>query len=322
MGKKKADKKAKTEAPKTEAKVEESAQPKVGFIGVGLMGHGMAKNILEKGYPLTILGHKNRKPVTDLVKRGAVEAKSPKALAEACDVVFLCVTGTPQVEDLVQRADGLKAGAHKGLIIVDCSTSIPQSTLALAAELKPLGVRFIDVPLGRTPRDAEAGKLNAMVGCDKKTLKEIRPILEAWAENIIHVGGVGDGHKIKLINNFVAMGYASLYAEALTTAAKSGLKLESLASVLSAGPLACGIMENIIKKGVLGGDPEAHMFTLKNCLKDISYYAQFAAATPSSAVVGNAVQQAYVIANSRGHGREYMPQLCHAVAKLNDTKLG
>ena len=295
--------------------------PNVGFIGVGLMGHGMAKNIVEAGYPLTILAHKNRKPVTDLLKRGASEAKSPRAMAEACDVIFLCVTGTPQVEELVRRADGLKAGARKGQIIVDCSTSIPDSTLALAAELKPLGVRFIDVPLGRTPRDAEAGKLNAMVGCDKKTLKEIRPILETWAENVIHVGGVGDGHKIKLINNFVAMGYASLYAEALTTAAKSGLKLDSLASVLSAGPLHCGIMDNIIKKGVLGGDPEAHMFTLKNCLKDISYYAQFASATPSSAVVGNAVQQAFVIANSRGHGGEYMPQLCHATAKMNDTKL-
>lgn len=316
MGKQKTAKKAKA------SNGNGSALPRIGFIGVGLMGHGMAKNIVEKGYPLTIMGHKNRKPVTDLVKRGAKEAKSPQAMAEACDVIFLCVTGTPQVEDLVRRPDGLKAGARKGLIVVDCSTSIPQSTLALAAELKPLGVRFIDVPLGRTPRDAEAGKLNAMVGCDKKTLKEIRPILETWAENIIHVGGVGDGHKIKLINNFVAMGYASLYAEALTTAAKSGLDLNSLADVLSAGPLSCGIMENIIKKGVLGGDPKAHMFTLKNCLKDITYYAQFAAATPTSAVVGNAVQQAYVIANSRGHGDEYMPQLCDAVAKLNGAKLG
>ena len=296
-------------------------QPKVGFIGVGLMGHGMAKNIVEKGYPLTIMGHKNRKPVTDLIKRGAKEAKSAKAMAQACDVIFLCVTGTPQVEDLIRRPDGIKAGAHKGLIVVDCSTAIPDSTLALAAELKPLGVRLIDAPLGRTPADAEAGKLNAMVGSDAKTLKEIRPILETWAENIIHVGKVGDGHKIKLINNFVAMGYVSIYSEALTTAAKSGLKLESLVDVMSAGPLHCQMMENIIKRGVLGKNAKAHMFTLKNCMKDIGYYAQFAAAVPTSAVVANAVQQAYVMANSRGHGDKFMTQLPGATADMNRTKL-
>ena len=113
-----------------------SAQQKIGFIGVGLMGHGMAKNIVEKGYPLMVMAHKNKKPVKDLVKRGATEAKSPQQMAEACDVIFICVTSSLQVEDLIRRADGIKAGAHKGLIVVDCSTSDPNSTLALAAELK------------------------------------------------------------------------------------------------------------------------------------------------------------------------------------------
>ncbi len=143
-----------------------SDKRKVGFLGVGLMGHGMAKNIVEKGYPLMVMAHKNKKPVKDLVKRGAVEAKSPKAMAEACDVIFICVTASAQVEDLVRRADGIKAGAHKGLIVVDCSTSDPNSTLALAEELKPLGVRLIDAPLGRTPREAQEGRLNTFVGAD------------------------------------------------------------------------------------------------------------------------------------------------------------
>ena len=102
---------------------------KVGFIGVGLMGHGMAKNIVEKGYPLTIMGNKNRKPVEDLVKRGAKEAKSPATIARKADVIFLCVTSSQQVEDLIRRKDGILAGAHKGLIVVDCSTSDPNSGL-------------------------------------------------------------------------------------------------------------------------------------------------------------------------------------------------
>ena len=102
---------------------------RVGFIGVGLMGHGMAKNILEKGYPLSIIGHRNRKPVEDLVKRGAREAKSPAEMARNSDVIFLCVTSSVQVEDLVRRKDGLKAGAHKGLVIVDCSSLAEHANL-------------------------------------------------------------------------------------------------------------------------------------------------------------------------------------------------
>ena len=98
---------------------------RIGFIGVGLMGHGMARNILEKGHPLTVLGHRNRAPVEDLVKRGAAEAKSAAEIARRSDIVFLCVTGSTEVESLVRGPNGLAAGAHQGLVIVDCSTSGP-----------------------------------------------------------------------------------------------------------------------------------------------------------------------------------------------------
>src|SRR5579872_659655 len=121
-----------------------SATEKIGFIGVGFMGHGMAKNIREKGYALTVLGHRNRPPVDDLVARGASEAKTAAELARRCDIIFLCVTGSPQIEALVNGPDGIKQGAHAGLIIVDCSTADPVSTLKLAAELAPLGVHFAD----------------------------------------------------------------------------------------------------------------------------------------------------------------------------------
>ena len=299
-----------------------SDKQKVGFIGVGLMGHGMAKNIVEKGYPLTVMGHKNKKPVKDLVKRGAKEAKSPKQLAEGCDVIFICVTSSIQVEDLVRRADGIKAGARKGLIVVDCSTSDPNSTLTLAAELKPLGVRFIDAPLGRTPQEATAGRLNTFVGADKKTLKEIRPLLETWAENIIPVGKVGNGHTIKLINNFVAIASTAVYAEAVTTAAKAGLDIKTLTDVLTAGPLNCGLLQNIVVKGVVGGDAKAHQFSLRNARKDIGYYTDLADSIPVTSTVGNAVKQSYTIAVNQGHGDDYMPRLCHAIAELNGAKVG
>src|SRR5436190_24085656 len=124
---------------------------RIGFIGIGLMGHGMAKNLLEKGHPLIVLGHRNRAPVDDLVGRGAAEAQSPAEVARSSNIVFLCVTGSPEVEALVRGAEGLKTGASRGLIIVDCSTSDPNSTIALAAELKSIGVAFCDAPLGGTP---------------------------------------------------------------------------------------------------------------------------------------------------------------------------
>src|SRR5579859_510428 len=115
---------------------------KIGFIGVGLMGHGMAKNLAEKGFPTIVLGHKNRAPVDDLVKRGVKEAKDVAELVRASEIVFLCVTGTPQVEDLVYCKGGILESVVNGQIVVDTSTSQPGSTLRIAADLKAKGVRF------------------------------------------------------------------------------------------------------------------------------------------------------------------------------------
>ncbi len=293
-----------------------SSKQRVGFIGVGLMGHGMAKNIVEKGYPLSIIGHRNRKPVTDLVRRGAREAKSPAEMAKHSDVIFLCVTSSVQVEDLIRRKDGIKAGARKGLIIVDCSTADPNSTIALAEELAPLGVRLIDAPLGRSPKEAEEGLLNTFVGSDPKTLKEVRPIIETWAENIIHVGPVGAGHKMKLINNFVAMSYVAIYAEAFTAAKKTGVPLDKFREVISAGGLNSGMFQNVCK-WVVDGDPKAHEFTIANCNKDVRYYNQLADAEMLTTTVASAVKQSYTMAMAMGRGADNMPMLADAVANFN-----
>ena len=163
----------------------------IGFIGVGLMGHGMAKNIVEKGYALTVMGHRNRTPVEDLLKRGAKEAKSPKALAEASSIVFLCVTGSRQVEAVVRGPEGLAAGLKAGSIIVDCSTSDPTSTMALAAELASKGIILVDAPLSRTPKEAWEGMLDTMVGCTDEVFARLKPVLDTWAGRVIHIGGTG-----------------------------------------------------------------------------------------------------------------------------------
>ena len=122
-----------------------SNNPTIGFIGVGLMGHGMAKNIVTKGYPLVVMGHKNRAPVEHLVSLGAREARSARELTQACDIVHLCVTGSTQVEALLRGPDGVMASGKAGLIVIDCSPSNPVSTLALGEELKAKGMVLVDV---------------------------------------------------------------------------------------------------------------------------------------------------------------------------------
>ncbi|MFO1146919.1 MAG: NAD(P)-dependent oxidoreductase [Alsobacter sp.] len=293
---------------------------RIGFIGVGLMGHGMAKNIVEKGYALTVLGHRNRAPVEDLLKRGAREADSAKGVAEASDIVFICVTGSPQVEAIVRGAGGLKEGLRPGSLVVDCSTADPNSTLALAAELAPLGVTLVDAPLSRTPKEAWEGTLDTMVGASPEVFARIRPVLETWAGRVVHIGDTGDGHRMKLLNNFLAMGYAALYAEALTLAQKVGISPARFDSVIRGGRMDCGFYQTFMR-WTLEGDRDAHKFTLANAFKDMRYLESMADAAGLANPMGNAVKNSYALAVARGGPEDYVPMLATAVGALNGVDL-
>ena len=213
---------------------------RIGFIGLGAMGAGMADNLLRKGWPLTVCVHRSRTAAERLIAAGATEAVSPRDLAAACDIVILCVTGSREVEMLVKGPNGL-AAVGTPLLIIDCSTSNPSSTTALAAELAALGVTLIDAPLARTPKEAAEGKLDVMVGAEPEDFKAREPVLTAFCENIFHVGPPGHGHVLKLVNNMMAMSFAASIAEAFAVAAKSGLDLNRLYDVISAGGVNCGI---------------------------------------------------------------------------------
>ena len=221
------------------------AQDQIGFIGLGLMGHGIAKNIVEKGFALTFLGRSDRAKAEDMLDRGAAEANTPAAVAAAASVVFLCVTGSRQVEEIVRGPGGLKEGLKPGSVVVDCSTSDPTSTAALAAELQPLGVDFADAPLSRTPKEAWEGTLDTMVGATDAVFQRIKPVLETWAGRIVHIGGPGDGHRMKLLNNFVSLGYAALYAEALALADKVGISPARFDSVIRNGRMDCPLLPDL-----------------------------------------------------------------------------
>ncbi|MDQ0471119.1 3-hydroxyisobutyrate dehydrogenase-like beta-hydroxyacid dehydrogenase [Labrys wisconsinensis] len=292
---------------------------RIGFVGVGLMGHGMAGNIVDKGFPLTVVGHRNREPVEDLLARGAAEAHSGRELAERSDIVVLCVTGSPQVEAVINGPEGL-AAAGKPLLICDSSTSDPSVTIRLAAELAPKGITLIDTPLGRTPKDAAAGTLDVMVGGAPEVVARARPVLEAFAGRVIPTGPVGSGHTMKLLNNFLSMGYAALYAEALTLGVKAGLTPKTFDSVIRGGRMDCGFYQTFFQ-WVLERDPNAHKFTLSNALKDMTYLAGFANATSTANPMGAAVRNSYALAAGAGRAQDYVPMLSDVVAELNGVSL-
>jgi len=297
-------------------------KPRIGFVGIGLMGHGIAKNLVAKGFPLAVRAHRNRKPLEDLVAAGAKEVKTNADAARDADIVFLCVTGAPQVEEIVNGKDGIASVARKGLIVVDTSTSEPATTAKMREELALSGVRFVDAPLARTPVEAEQGRLNIMVGADDATFAELKPVLAAFCENIIHAGPAGHGIVLKLINNFIAQAIATATAEALAAAAKAGLSIRKLHELISAGAVNSGIFQMMVGKMLEGnGDLTGLKFTLVNAMKDMRYYTHFAESLPVSAIIGEAVHQSLVNANLMGFGDKYVASLIEAQEKLNGIRI-
>jgi 3-hydroxyisobutyrate dehydrogenase-like beta-hydroxyacid dehydrogenase len=292
------------------------AKPRIGFIGLGLMGHGMAKNLVTKGFPLTVRVHRNRQPLADLLAAGAREVATNADVARQSDIVFLCVTGAPQVEEVVFGPDGIASAARKGLIVVDTSTSEPATTTKTREALAAHGVRFVDAPLARTPVEAEQGRLNTMVGADDATFAELKPVLAAFCENVFHVGPPGHGHMVKLINNFVAQAICTATAEACAAAAKSGVSIRKLHEVISAGAVNSGLFQMMVGRMLDGGDLTGLKFTLANAMKDLRYYTHFAESLPVPAIVGEAVHQSLVTANLLGFGDKFVPSLIEAQEKL------
>ncbi|HEX2113746.1 MAG TPA: NAD(P)-dependent oxidoreductase [Alphaproteobacteria bacterium] len=297
-----------------------TSSQRIGFVGLGLMGHGMAKNIVAKGFPLTVIGHRNRAPVDSLIKLGAREAKTAADLAATSDIVFICVTGSPQVEETIYKQGGIMDGASSGLIVVDSSTSEPGSTMKIAADLAKKGTTFVDAPLARTPKEAEEGKLNVMVGADAATFAKIEPVLKAFAENIFHVGALGAAHKLKLINNFMAMGQATVIAEAAAAAAKVGVDLDSLVKLISAGAVNSGIFQMMMPPA-LKGDLATFKFGLANARKDLSYYTHMTEEAGVPSVLGEAVHQTLVQAAALGLGDKFVPSLLEAQERINGIKI-
>jgi 3-hydroxyisobutyrate dehydrogenase-like beta-hydroxyacid dehydrogenase len=288
---------------------------RIGFVGIGLMGHGMAKNLLAKGFPLSLRVRRNRDTLTDLLAAGAKEVATNAQVAAASDVVILCVTGASDIEEVVAGKEGLLTQARKGMVIIDTATSEPSTTAKMRELCAAQGVHYVDAPLARTPKEAEEGKLNTMVGADAETFARLKPIFDAYCENVFHVGGPGAGHVIKLLNNFVAQTIAVASAEALAVAVKSGVDPKALHAVISAGGVNSGIWQMVAGRA-LEGDLGGMKFTLDNARKDLRYYTHMVETLPFATTLGEATHQALVQACMLGYGDKFVPSLIEVQEKL------
>lgn len=284
------------------------ALPKIGFIGLGLMGSAMVGRLQSKGYGLTVLGNVNRKGIEAAVALGAAEAATARDLAAGADIVMLCMGTSAQVEARMRGADGVIAGLAPGKVVVDFGTSLPGSTRALGAEVAAAGAAMLDAPLGRTPSHARDGLLNIMAAGDRATFDRIRPVLGDLGENVFHLGPLGAGHTIKLINNFYAMVTANTMAEAFAACDVAGVPRQSLYDVLAAGPNHSGMMD-FVKAYAIDGIPDKLAFSVRNALKDVTYYTEMMENFGKSSVMAGGAKSAVGRAVGDGHGDDLVPQM-------------
>jgi 3-hydroxyisobutyrate dehydrogenase-like beta-hydroxyacid dehydrogenase len=285
------------------------------------MGHGMAKNIMAKGgYPLAILGHRNREPVEDLIRRGATEAKDLASLSAASDVVITCLPSAVEMEAAYLGPSGLLSGARPGTIFIDATTNDPDVTRKVGAALADSGCALVDAALGRTPKEAEEGRASTYVGGNAESIAKVRPILESYADTIVVCGPLGAGATCKLLNNSISMGMLMMMSETFATAAKLGVDLAAFSEVLSAGGVNSG-MWRALKPWIVAGDVGGLLATIRTGAKDIKAYARMAEDAGVATPVAQAINQQFRLVVNEGHADRMMPVLPGILAKMNGAAI-
>jgi 2-hydroxy-3-oxopropionate reductase len=282
-------------------------QTTIGFIGLGLMGAAMVGRLQDKGYSMVVMANRTRPAVDAAVARGAVEVDTARAVAEASDIVMFCMDTSASVEARVYGPDGVLAGVREGAVVIDFGTSLPGSTLKIGADMAAKGAAYLDAPLGRTPSHAADGKLNIMGAGDKAAFDRVKPVLDDLGENVFHLGALGTGHKIKLMNNFFAMTTACAMSEVFAMADAAGVEREAVYSVMAAGPLRSGMMDFVRNYAAEGQIDLA--FSIANAAKDVGYYGQMAEDLGATSRMSGAARATLTEALNDGWGDKLVPQM-------------
>jgi 2-hydroxy-3-oxopropionate reductase len=271
----------------------------IGFIGLGLMGRPMAKNLLKAGFQLTVHS-RSRRSVDELVALGAAAAHSPRDVAAASEVVITMVPDAPDVEAVVAGPDGILAGAKPGLIHIDMSTISPVATRRIAEMEKKAGVTHLDAPVSGGTVGAEAGTLSIMAGGDEAAFSACQPIFAAMGKKITYMGASGAGQTTKACNQIMTGGIYAVMAEALVLAAKSGLDPAKVVDVLSSGAARCWALEvrapKILRRELNPG------FKASMQYKDLNIVAETARAEGVPAPVTALVREMYSAMLVAGNG--------------------
>lgn len=285
----------------------------LGFIGLGIMGQGMARNLLKHGYAVTVW---NRTPARaeSVLAEGATWAESPAAVAAASDIVFTCVSDTPDVEAVILGEAGVIHGARSGALVVDMSTISPAATRAIAARLAEKGVAMLDAPVSGGSEGAARGTLSIMVGGPAEQLERARPYFEAMGKTITHVGGTGDGQMVKLVNQILVVGNALAMSEALEFARAGGLDLEKTLAAVSGGAAGSWMLSN--RGPQILADDWRPGFTIDLQQKDVRLCLREGDALGVPLLATSLVFNLYRVLQADGLGHEGNHALIKALRKL------
>jgi 2-hydroxy-3-oxopropionate reductase len=292
---------------------------RVGFIGLGIMGRGMAANLLRAGFDLVVW---NRTPskADELVAAGATLAASPAALAAGCDIVCCCVSDTPDVEAVLLGEGGAIHGLRPGALVIDMSTISPQGARAIAAALDERGVPFLDAPVSGGSEGAAKGTLSIMVGGDAAQLERAMPLFQAMGKTITHVGGTGDGQTVKLVNQILVVGTMLAVSEALVFAQASGADLAKTLQAVTGGAAGSWMLANRGPQCVARDWRPG--FTIDLQQKDLRLVLEAADAVGAPMLGTAQVFQLYRALQAGGLGHEGNHALIKAVERLAGVEVG
>jgi 3-hydroxyisobutyrate dehydrogenase len=292
---------------------------RVGFIGLGIMGSGMSRNLLSAGFDLTVY---NRSPAKTrpLAEAGAEVAASPADLAERCGVVFLCVSDTPDVEEVIFGAAGVIQGGAPDCLVVDMSTISPGTTKSIGQRLAERGVHFLDAPVSGGSEGAARGTLSIMVGGETADLDRARPYLDVMGRTITHVGPVGAGQTCKLVNQVLVVVTMLGIAEALLLAQAGGLDLERTIQAVEGGAAGSWMLSNRGTQAIVRDWRPGFSIDLQQ--KDLRLVLETADALGVPTLATSTVFQLYRTLQAAGLGHEGNHALVKALERLSGITLG
>ena len=290
---------------------------RIGFIGLGAMGLPMAGHLVDAGHEVAVAS-RSRGPIDAAVDRGATDGGSPRGVAEASEVVILCVPNSPEVTDVV---DDMLPALGEGKTVVDCSTIDPEVERAQHARVGQTGAAYLDAPLSGGTAGAQKGTLTLMVGGDADVLACTEPAFEPFAGLVVHVGGPGMGQVVKLCNNLIYAAQMAATAEATAMAVKSGVDMAKLYEVLTHATGDCvAVRTRLPVPGVVPDSPATNGwqpgFMTDLMAKDIDLATAYAAGTGVPVPTTAAARQWLTAASTAGYGREDFSALAKVVLAL------